>query len=138
MVKFKLSINKYKDMKKKILNILSILFGLLLINGGLDKFLHYMPVPENLPEKLVKDSLALVEIEWLMPLVGFAELLGGLFILFPKTRALGVLVVFPVMVGVLLTHIFVAPEGLIIAVVIWAILLWIIYENRHKYLNLLK
>lgn len=125
-------------MKKKILNVLSILFGLLLINGGLDKFFHYMPIPEDLPEVLVKYNLAIMEIGWLMPLVGFAELLGGLLILFQKTRALGALVVFPVMVGVLLTHIFVAPEGLVIAFVIWAILLWIIIENRGKYLKLLE
>ncbi len=125
-------------MKQKILNILSILLGLLLINGGLDKFFHYMPIPPDLPEALAKDNLAFIEIVWLMPLVGFAELVGGILILFPLTRALGALVIFPVMVGILLTHIFVAPEGLIIAVVIWTILLWMIYENRHKYLSLLK
>lgn len=125
-------------MKQKILNVLSILFGLLLINGGLDKFLHYMPIPPDLPEALAKDNLAYIEIAWLMPLVGFAELLGGVLILFPLTRTLGALVIFPVMVGVLLTHIFVAPEGLIIAVAIWTILLWMIYENRQKYLGLLK
>ncbi|MBD3627448.1 DoxX family membrane protein [Cyclobacterium sp.] len=125
-------------MKQKAYNVISILFGLLLMNGGLNKFFNYMPVPEGLPEALVKDNLALMEIEWLMPLIGFAEVLGGLLIFFPKTRALGALVVFPVMVGILLTHIFVAPEGLVIALIIWAILLWILFENRSKYLNLLK
>lgn len=97
-----------------------------------------MPVPENLPTALIKDSVALLEIEWLMPLIGIAEVVGGLLIIVPRTRALGALVVFPVMVGVLLTHIFVAPDGLIIALVIWAILLWIIVENKQKYLQLLK
>ncbi|MBA9076901.1 DoxX family protein [Rufibacter quisquiliarum] len=121
-------------MKQKLLTGLSLLFGLLLINGGLNKFFNYMPVPENLPEELVKDSTALMEIAWLMPLIGFAEVLGGILIIFPKTRALGALVIFPVMVGVLLTHLLVEPTGLPIALVIWAILLWIIYENRKKYL----
>lgn len=125
-------------MKRKILNILSVLFGLLLINGGLDKFFHYMPVPDDLPEAILKDNAAFAEISWLMPLAGFAEVLGGLLILFPKTRPLGALVVFPVMAGVLLTHIFTAPEGLPVALVIWAILLWIIYDNREKYLPLIK
>lgn len=124
-------------MKRKILNVLSVLFGLLLINGGLNKFLNYMPVPEDLPEALVKDNIALLEISWLIPLIGFAEVLGGLLILFQKTRALGAMIVFPVMVGVLLTHIFVAPSGLPIALVIWAILLWIIFDNRQKYLALI-
>jgi putative oxidoreductase len=125
-------------MKKKIFNGFSILFGLLLINGGLNKYLNYMPVPNDLPESLVKDNVAILEIAWLMPLIGFAEIVGGLLILFPKTRALGTLVVFPVMVGVLLTHIFVAPSGLPIAIVIWAILIWIIYENKDKYYYLVK
>ncbi|RQP19730.1 DoxX family protein [Parapedobacter defluvii] len=120
-------------MKRKILNVLSVLFGLLLMNGGLSKFFNYMPAPENLPEAVVKDNAALAEISWLIPLIASAELLGGMLILFPKTRALGVLVVFPVMVGVLLTHIFVAPDGLPIALVIWVILLWIIVDNKQRY-----
>lgn len=125
-------------MKNKIFNGFSILFGLLFLNSGLNKFLNYMPVPDNLPEPLVKDNEAILEIVWLMPLIGFAETLGGLLILFPKTRALGALVVFPVMVGILLTHIFVAPSGLPMALVIWAILIWIVYENKHKYYSLFK
>ena len=125
-------------MKQKFFNGISMLFGLLLINGGLDKFFHYMPVPEGLPEPLVKDTEALMEIAWLMPLAGLAELVGGILILFSKTRALGALIVFPVMVGVLLVHLTVAPEGLPIAIVIWAILGWIIYENRQKYLPIIQ
>lgn len=125
-------------MKNKILFALSLLFGLVLINGGLNKFLNYMPVPDNLPEALVKDNNAIMEISWLLPLIGFAEVLGGLLIIFPKTRALGAIVVFPVMVGVLLTHVFVEPSGLPVALVIWAVLLWIIYENRKKYLPMIE
>jgi putative oxidoreductase len=125
-------------MKKTILTVLSVLFGLLLINGGLDKLFHYMPMPENIPEATMKDFTALMEISWLMPLIAVAEIVGGVLLIFTKTRALGALVVFPVMVGVLLTHIFVDPSGLIIAVVIWAILGWIIYENREKYLPMIR
>lgn len=125
-------------MKKVILNILSVLFGLLFVNAGLNKFLNYMPVPSDLPQAIIDDSKALMEIEWLLPLIACAEILGGLLIIFPKTRALGVLIVFPIAVGILLTHIFVAPSGLPIAIAIWAIMIWIIYENRHKYLPLVK
>ncbi len=120
-------------MKSKILTVLSAIFGLLLINGGLNKFFNYMPVPEDLNPELVKDFEALVEISWLMPLIGIAEIIGGALLIFPRTRALGALIVFPVMVGILLTHIFIDPSQIIMAVVIWAILLWIIYDNREKY-----
>ncbi len=125
-------------MKNKILNILSIIFGLLLINGGLAKFFQYMPTPTNLPEAVMKDNAAMMEISWLMPLIASAELLGGLLIIFPKTRALGALVVFPVMVGVLLTHLFVDTSNVIMALVIWVVLIGIILNNKEKYLALLK
>lgn len=125
-------------MKKKILMILSALLGLMLINAGLNKFLNYMPVPENMPEAMVNDFRALMEISWLMPLVATAEIVGGLLLIINKTRALGALVIFPVMVGILLTNIFVDTSGLPVAIVIWAILLWIIYENKEKYLPIVK
>mgnify|MGYP002078267461 FL=1 len=125
-------------MQTKILNILSIIFALLLINGGLDKFFHYMPIPPDLPEALIKDTEAIMEIAWLLPLVGLTELISGLLVIFKRTRALGILVNIPVMTGVLLTHITVAPSGLPIALVIWAIILWNIWENRSKYLSLIK
>lgn len=125
-------------MKQKILTVLSALFGLLLINGGLNKFFNYMPVPEDLAEEMVKDFQAIAEISWLMPLIGIAEIIGGLLIIFPKTRALGAVVIFPVMVGVLLTHVFVDLSGLPMVVVIWAILLWIIVENWDRYTPMLK
>lgn len=120
-------------MKQKILNILSILFGLMMLNGGFNKFLNYMPVPDDLPEPIMKDTMAFIEISWLMPLVAVAEILGGVLLMIPRTRALGALVIFPVMVGILLTHIFVEPSGLPIALILWAILLWAMWENREKY-----
>ncbi len=125
-------------MKQKILTVLSVLFGLLLLNGGLNKFFNYMPVPEDMAEEMMKDFGAIMEISWLMPLIAIAEIIGGLLIIFPKTRALGAVVIFPVAVGILLTHIFVDTSGLLIALVIWAILLWIIYENREKYRPMFK
>lgn len=124
-------------MKKKIIFIVSLLFGLVFINAGLNKFLNYMPVPDDLPENMVKLMNAFMEIGWLMPLVGFVEILGGLLFIIPKTRALGAIVIFPVMIGILLTHIISAPTGLPIALILLIINLWVLYENRDKYLPLI-
>lgn len=120
-------------MKSKILTVLSALLGLMLLNGGLNKFFNYMPVPEDLDPELMKDFDALMEITWLMPLIAIAEIIGGALLIFPRTRALGALILFPVMVGILLTHIVVDPSQLVIAIIMWAILLWIIFDNREKY-----
>lgn len=120
-------------MKNKITFVLSLLFGLMFINAGLNKFLNYMPMPENLPEKMLKAMNAFMEIGWLMPLVGAVEVLGGLLIIIPKTRALGALMIFPIMVGIVLTNIVQDSSGLPIAGVFSAVLIWIMYDNKEKY-----
>ena len=119
-------------MKKKIMFVVSLLFGLEFINAGLNKFFNYMPIPEDLPENMVKLMSALMEVSWLIPLVAFAEILGGLLFAIPKTRILGAMVIFPVIIGILLTNINSAPSDLPIALILLAINLWIIYENREK------
>lgn len=125
-------------MQQKVLTILSGLFGLMMVNSGLNKFFQYMPMPDNLSEAMTNDFAAFQEISWLMPLVAVAEIAGGIMLFLPKTRALGALVLFPVMVGILLLHVFVEPSGLILTFVLWAILLWIIYDNRQKYMPLIQ
>lgn len=124
-------------MMNKILNVLSILSALLFLNGGLNKFFNYIPVPPDLPPALIADNAAFMEIEWLLPLVAIVEIIGGLLLLFKKTRALGALVIFPIMCGILLIHISVAQSGLPLAFGLFLILVWIMVENKNKYLSLL-
>ena len=125
-------------MKKKILFGVSILFGLIFINSGLNKFFNYMPTPKDLPENLIKVMTAFMQIGWLMPLIAIAEIVGGLLFMTNKYRALGAIIIFPVMIGILLTHLLIAPSGLPLALVLFAIELWVIIENREKYLPMIK
>ena len=124
-------------MKKKILFIVCLLFGLMFINAGLNKFLNYMPVPKDLPESMMKVMGAMMQISWLMPLVGIIEITGGILFTIPRFRALGAIIILPVMVGIVLLNIFNAPTGLPIALVLFAINIWVIIENRAKYLPLI-
>ncbi|WP_438944737.1 DoxX family membrane protein [Sediminibacterium sp.] len=124
-------------MKTKMLNILSILSALLFLNGGLNKLFNYIPVPPDLPPALVADNAAFMEIEWLMPLVAIVEIIGGLLLIFRKTRAIGALVIFPIMCGILLIHATVAQSGLPLAIGLSLILGWIMLDSKNKYLSLL-
>lgn len=125
-------------MKKKILFVVSLLFGLMFINGGLNKFLNYIPVPDDIPEAMVKLTEALMSISWLMPLVAVVEIVGGILFIIPKFRALGAVVIFPIMVGIVLTHTINEPSGFPMALVLLLINLWVIFENREKYLPMIK
>lgn len=121
-------------MKKKILFGVSLLFGLMFINAGLNKFFNYMPMPKDMPENMIKLMAAFMEIGWLIPLTGIVEILAGILFITNKYRALGAIMIFPVMIGILLTNIINAPSGLPIALVLLAVNLWVIIENREKYL----
>lgn len=118
--------------------ILCLLFGLMFINAGLDKFLHYMPMPEMKPEQ-AKLFAAFGEISWLMPLVGAVEMIGGLLFIIPKTRALGAIVILPVLVGIVLHNFTLFPtvEGRIIVVILLLINIWVLIDNKEKYKALL-
>ncbi len=125
-------------MKKKILFVVSLLFGLMFINSGLNKFFNYMPISKDMPENMMKLMGAIKEIGWLFPLVAVAEIIGGVLFITNKFRALGAIIIFPVLIGILLTHILIAPSGLPLALVLFGIELWVIIENREKYLHMIK
>lgn len=97
-----------------------------------------MPMPKDLPEGMMKLMTAFMTIGWLMPLIAIAEIVGGVLFIIPKYRALGAIIIFPVMIGIILTHITMAPSGLPMALALFAINIWVIIENREKYLPMIK
>lgn len=114
--------------------IISLLFGLMFINAGLNKFFNYMPMEKPTPEQMELFA-AFDKIFWLIPLVGTVEIIGGLLFIFPKTRALGAIVILPVMVGIVI-HVFTmdqSPMGMSIAGVLFLINIWMIIDNKEKY-----
>jgi len=91
-------------MKSKILFIISVLFGLLFINSGLNKFFNYMPLPEDMSAEMLELFNAFTTIGWLMPLIAIVEIIAGILVMFKPTRALGAIMLFPILVGILLLH----------------------------------
>lgn len=124
-------------MKNKILFVLCLLFGLIYINAGLNKFFNYMPMPADIPESFMKVLQAFGTIGWLMPLVGAAEIIGGVLIMIPKFRALGAIILLPLTIGILLTSIVNSPDGPVLGMIMMAINLWVIFEDRQKYMPMI-
>lgn len=125
-------------MKQKILFVVCLLFGLLFINSGLNKFFNYMPMPSDMPEAMLKLFASFMEIKFLMPLVAVAEIIGGLLFIFSKTRALGAIIIFPVNIGILLTHILFVPSGIVLAIILLGINLWVLVINKDKYMPMIE
>ena len=124
-------------MKQKINLILSILFGGLLANTGLNKLLpkdlKYMPKPEML-DAAKATMRALVESGWIWEMVGISQIIGGVLLMIPRFRALASIILLPVNIGIFLFHaIQDAPERMPMSIMILAINIWFIYDCRRKY-----
>lgn len=124
-------------MKNKIILIASILFGLMMVNSALNKFFNYMPMPE-MSEDVMTIFGALIQIGWLMPLVAFAEIIGGALIAIPKTRALGAVVILPITIGIFIHHLVHDVSGIAVGFVLLMINIWVIAENRERYSHMIK
>lgn len=124
-------------MKNKILLVVCALFGLMMLNSGLNKFLHYMPLPE-MPKEMMEAMSSFLTIKWLLPLAAVAEIVGGICIAIPKTRAFGALVILPVMVGIVVHHLTYDPAGSAIVLVLFAINVWAIMASWPKYAPMFK
>ncbi len=95
-------------------------------------------MPKDMPENMMKVMTAFMQIGWLMPLIAVAEIVGGVLFITNKFRALGAIIIFPILIGILLTHIIIAPSGLPLALILMGIEIWVIIENREKYLPMVK
>jgi len=112
--------------------IVCVLFGLMFINAGLNKFFNYMPMQEMTKEQMDLFG-AIMKITWLMPLTGIVEIIGGLLFAIPKTRALGAIVILPVMVGILANSLTLDHSTLPMVSVLALINLWMIVDNWDRY-----
>ena len=93
---------------------------------------------QDLPEKMLKLNEAFISITWLIPLLGIVEIIGGILFVFKKFRPLAAVMLFPILIGILLTHIIADPKSLPIVIVLWAIEIWVIIDNKEKYLHMIK
>ncbi|WP_235831899.1 DoxX family protein [Paenimyroides viscosum] len=95
-----------------------------------------MPMPE-MPAEMIKINEAMMTLKWILPLVATIEILSGILVLIPKTRALGAVMIFPVMIGILCHNATFMPEGLIIAGVFFLINIWMLVDNKEKIKHLI-
>lgn len=119
-------------MKNKTLIVVSTLLGLMMLTMGFNKFAHFMPMPDA-PGEGGSLMSSFADSGWLLQLIATAEMIGGALLIFPKTRALGAIVLFPVIAGIFMFHLTMEPSGLLRGSLVLAINLWIIFENREKY-----
>ena len=115
--------------------VIRILLGALLLFSSLAYFLNLFPQPElSGGMKIFNDGLNASI--YLVPLVKAIELICGLAFIFNRFIPLATILLFPISINILGVHIFLAPEGLPIALFILAANLFFAYRCKEFYKTL--
>jgi len=122
---------------KKAQLIIRILFGLMLVIFGLNKFLQFMPMP-TMPEAAGEFMGALVKSGYLMAIVAIVEIVVGVLLLTNKYHALALIVVFPIILNAFLFHLFLDIAGIGGAFIAITMNIFLFYANKESYNTLLK
>jgi len=73
-----------------------------------------------------------------MYVIGFLQVAGGLLLLIGRFVPLGLTLLGPVIVNILLFHIFLEPTGLPMAIVVSAIALFLLWRYRTNFAGLVR
>ena len=116
-----------------------VLLGLIFFVFGLGGLLNWFPPPppEQLPPKLVAFDAALRSSGYLFELVKGTEAAMGLLLLLNRFVPLALVILAPIIVNILLVHVLLAPAGLVMALVIVALELYLAWTHRRVFAPLL-
>ena len=122
---------------KVVTIIVRLLLGLMFVVFGSNIFLHFIPMPEQKPSLATDFSKALMESRY-MYVVGLLQVTGGLLLLIGRFVPLGLTLLGPVIVNILLFHIFLEPTGLPMAIVVSLLALFLLWRYRSSFAGLVK
>src|SRR5213594_4018632 len=116
--------------------IVRVLLGLMFVVFGSNIFFHFLPMPPP-PATLAGDfTKALMQSHYLY-VVGLLQVAGGLLLLIGRYVPLGLTLLGPVIVNILLFHIFLDPSGLPMAIVVAVLAVFLLWRYRTNFAGLL-
>lgn len=122
-------------MNSKVLLVLRIIFGLILVVFGSNKFLHFMSMGE-MPQA-ANDYFATLMSTKTITLVAIVEIMAGIALLFNKYAALMMLILMSVSINAVLFHVFLAPGGIAMGLALLVLNIVMLYAYRDRYQGLL-
>lgn len=115
--------------------IIRSLIGLLLLFASISYFLHLFPEPP-LAGNMKTFNEGLKASGYLMPLVKTIELICGLSFIAGKFNKLTFILLLPISVNIICTHLFLAPEGIPVAAFLFLGNIFLIYTKWDSYKGL--
>jgi len=121
---------------KTLTIIVRSLLGLTFVVFGLNAFLQFIPLPP--PQGLAGDFMKALFVSHYFYVVAILQIAGGALCLLGRFVPLGLTLLGPVIVNILLFHIFLEPTGLPLAVVVSVLALFLLWAYRQSFGGLFK
>lgn len=126
-----------KDLSSTLRTGARILMGVGFLIPGLNGFFHFMPMPPA-PEAAMNFAGALAATGYMFPLVKSLEIAAGIALLSGRFVPLALLVLAPIMVNILAFHAALAPAGLGMPLVLFALGLYLAWSYRDAFRPVLR
>lgn len=95
-----------------------IVLGLVFLVFGLNGFFNFLPMQMDLPEAAVKFTTALAETGYMFKFIKGTEVLCGALLLAGIFVPLALAMITPIILNIVAFHYFLAPQGLIVSLII--------------------
>ncbi|HEY1470467.1 MAG TPA: hypothetical protein VGF61_15600 [Candidatus Acidoferrum sp.] len=115
--------------------IARILLGLIFVFFGSNAFLHFLPMPPMPPSPAERFLTSLVESRYVL-VIGGAQVLGGLLLLINRYVPLALTILGAVIVNIISYHVFMAPAGVSLAVLVTILWAFLFYSYRQHFTTL--
>lgn len=112
-------------MKAKMPMVARILMGLLFLVFGIMGLFNLIPPPKDLPERMQTFNNGLMAAQYFFPFLKATETVCGLLLLLNMFVPLALVVLAPIVLNIFFVHVFLAPEGLPIAIVIGLLMIYL-------------
>jgi len=120
-------------MKEKVIIVIRFLLGLMMVNAGLNKFFHYIPMSE-MSQSAMDLMDAFGASEYMFPLIAITEIVAGVLLLTKRYTAVGAVLMIPITVNIFLFHMFLDTAGMGMGIVLLLINIAILVsENKRLY-----
>jgi putative oxidoreductase len=115
--------------------IVRILIGVLLLFASISYFFQLFPEPPLAGNMKIFNDGIKASI-YLMPMVKIVELLCGLSFIIGKFNRITFIILMPISINILFTHIFLAPEGIAIATFLFLGNVFLLFTKWDSYKGL--
>lgn len=112
------------------------ILGAIFLVFGLNGFLHFLPM--QVPEGLAGRYLDVLNQSHLLKIVYILELKAAVQLLIDRFVPLGIAILAPIVANILFFHLFMAPSGLPLAIVVCVLLLLATLNVRSAFTGIFK